>query len=91
MQESFMLIPTDELNKIQQQLSELRFLILQKQDPKETNLGDWISQEKAIQLLGIKETSLYKLRKAGKLIATQTRPIFYSLQSIQSYLKELSQ
>ena len=50
-------------------------------------LGDWIREQKVEELLDTKKTSLWKLRKAKKIIATQTRPIFYSLNSIIEYLK----
>lgn len=50
-------------------------------------LGDWVSEGQVEKLLGKKKTSLYYLRKAGKLIATTTRPVFYSLASIKQYLE----
>jgi hypothetical protein len=90
MTQSFLLVPTEELNKMQQQLSELKLLIQQIPGLDQKQLGDWISQDKAIELLGVKETSLYKLRRDKQLVATQTRPIFYSLKSIQEYLKKKS-
>ncbi len=50
-------------------------------------LGDWIREKKVEELLDTKKTSLWKLRKAKKIIATETRPIFYSLISIKNYLQ----
>lgn len=71
---------------------ELAISILQeikKIPPKEEPplLGDWIREQKVEELLDTKKTSLWKLRKAKKIIATETRPIFYSLNSIKEYLK----
>lgn len=90
MQQSFQLISTDELNKIYTALAELKQIVLEKQTSKQPALGDWISQKEAMVLLGKKYTSLYKLRKNGSLIATNTRPIFYSLQSIHEFLNHNS-
>lgn len=62
--------------------------MLLKQRIEATTLGDWIPEKKAEELLGQKKTSLWKLRKNGQLIASKTRPIFYSLESIKAYIKD---
>lgn len=86
MQQTFQLVPSEDLKKIFDEIAELKQIVLQRQEPKDSKLGDWISQKEAQELLGKKYTSLFKLRKDGSLISTKTRPIFYSLESIQRYL-----
>ncbi len=61
--------------------------MLQKKQIESITLGDWIPEKKAEELLGQKKTSLWKLRKSKQLIASETRPIFYSLESIKTYIK----
>lgn len=86
MQQTFQLVPSEDLKKLFDEIAELKQIVLQRQEPKASKLVDWISQKEAQDLLGKKYTSLFKLRKDGSLIATTTRPIFYSLESIQNYL-----
>lgn len=86
MQQTFQLVPSEDLKKLFDEIAELKQIVLQRQEPKDSKLGDWISQKEAQDLLGKKHTSLFKLRKDGSLISTKTRPIFYSLESIQRYL-----
>jgi hypothetical protein len=90
MSQTFVMLPAEELTKINQQLSEIKLLIQKSLPGEQNHLGDWISQEETMKLLGVRETTLYKLRKDGSLIGTQTRPIFYSLKSIHNYLKNRS-
>ena len=64
-------------------LQELLNLKLETESP----LGDWITEVKAMALLHKGKTSLWKLRKAGLIIASNTKPLFYSLESLKSYIK----
>jgi hypothetical protein len=52
-------------------------------------LSDWVPEEVAMQLLRKKKTALYYLRKSGNLVATGSRPVFYSMKSIEYYLNSL--
>ncbi|MDQ3048770.1 MAG: hypothetical protein M3R27_14565 [Bacteroidota bacterium] len=67
-------------------ISEIKKLLLGKQE-NSAPLGDWITEQRAIELSQKKKTTLYKLRMAGELVYSGTRPIFYSLASIKSYLE----
>ena len=88
MQQTFQLVSSEDLKKIFNEIASLKELVLQQQEPKTSPLGDWVHQKEAMRLLGKKYTSLYKLRKDGSLISTTTRPIFYSLKSLQGYLNK---
>lgn len=58
--------------------------------PASPTLGDWTPEAQAMKLLLLGKTSLWKLREAGEIVATGTRPIFYSLKSIINYLEKKS-
>lgn len=72
--------------KIFKELEEIKRLLSAKQNSE--LIGDWITEERAMQLLRIGKTSIWKLRKKDLLVCTSTRPIFYSLSSIQAYLDD---
>lgn len=89
MQQSYVLIPETALRNIQSELAEIKTILLEKKGSSTPALKDWITQKEAMVLLGKKYTSLYKLRRDGQIIATSTRPIFYSLTSINKYLDSM--
>ena len=79
----------ERLKKLEQacsEIPEIHKLLLNRQE--ENNpLGDWITEKKAIELSQKKKTTLYKLRMAGEIVYSDTRPLFYSLSSIKAYLE----
>lgn len=91
METKFALVQIESLENIQNDLAEIKsFLQKTKNTEKEKKIENWISQKEAMELLGVKETTLYKLRKSQKLRSTITRPIFYCVKSIQDYLEKNS-
>jgi hypothetical protein len=84
----FILFPQDEFNR----LSEIQQQILDHLTGNQSKLpgvGDFISREEAEQILGRKNTTLWKLRKQGKIKAAKVgSEVFYSRQSIIDYLNE---
>lgn len=67
------------------EIPEIKELLLRRQEDA-APLGDWITEPRAIEISQKKKTTLYKLRMAGELVYSDTRPLFYSLASIKSYL-----
>ncbi len=50
-------------------------------------LGGFVNAQKALQLLQCKTTTLYYLRKHGKIVSSKVgRKIFYEIKSIQDLL-----
>lgn len=87
METKFVCVSIDTLESIKNDILEIKNS-LQNNTPIHPNkLPDWIKEKEVMELLGIKATSLYQLRKSGKLLASKTRPIFYSLNSVNEYLK----
>lgn len=85
----FVLLPKkewDEMSQIQRRILELL------QDGKPSNLPgieDYISKEEAMRITGKKETTLWKLRKDGKIKAAKMgQEVFYSRKSIVEYLNK---
>lgn len=82
----FILIPQDEFNRF----SAIQQRILDHIEGKQSKLpgiGDFISKEEAERILGKKNTTLWKLRKDGKIKSTKVgAEVFYSRQSILDYL-----
>jgi hypothetical protein len=85
MEQKYALVPIENLEKIQLMLNEINEKLKSPSSISDKNLTDWITEEEAMELLKCKTTSLYNLRRSNKIIATKTRPVFYSLKSIQSY------
>lgn len=84
----FVLVPQEEFNR----LSELQQEILDQLRGTSTNLpglGDFIPREEAERILGRKGTTLWKLRKEGKIKSSKMgSEVFYSKQSILDYLSK---
>jgi hypothetical protein len=84
----FIVMTQDDFNR----LSEIQQQILDKLEGNQSKLpgvGDFISREEAEQILGRKNTTLWKLRKQGKIKAAKVgSEVFYSRQSIIDYLNE---
>lgn len=91
METKFALVQIESLENIQNDLEEIKLLLQKTKNSEKTKkIESWISQKEAMELLGVKETTLYKLRKSQKLRSTITRPIFYCLKSIEEYLENSS-
>jgi GGDEF domain-containing protein len=83
----FVLLPKAEY----EQMSNMQQRILDILENKTSNLpgiGDFIPKEEAERILGRKGTTLWKLRKEGKIAYSKMgSEVFYSRQSILDYLK----
>jgi len=54
----------------------------------ENNLGDWLTEQEAQKLTGVKRVKLYYLRIEGEIEFSKIgRKVFYSKQSIVDYLE----
>jgi len=56
----------DQLKGVQEELSDIKALLVQK-SVADKSLGDWIPEHLAIELSGLKKSSLFEMRKAGRL------------------------
>lgn len=81
-------ITAENLKLIAEACSQIPKLqeILNLRQEQNAPLGDWIPEDRAMELLRKGKTSLWKLRKAGLIIASNTKPLFYSIESLKSYL-----
>lgn len=70
---------------LQQKLSVLEEILLSNQ-----SVGDWIDEETAKRLTGLGKSTLYKLRKEGKITSSRLskRKVFYRLSDLSRLLDE---
>ena len=82
----FVLIPQKDF----EEFTEIQKQILNHLHGNTSNLpgiGDFIPKEEAERILGRKETTLWKLRKEGKIKSSKVgNEVFYSKSSILEYL-----
>ena len=83
----FILIPQKKFDELTQKVDLL--LELSKDSGKLIKLDDWISELEAQKLLGLKETSMWALRKTKQLAFSKVgAKTFYSLKSIEKLLNK---
>lgn len=86
--ENHLLLPQSKLEEFTSELKEVKE-ILNEINQKPQRLTGWLTQAEAMELLDLKETSLWSLRKTRKIeyskIGAKT---FYSLTSIERYLEK---
>lgn len=83
-----------ELQKLQEQFEKMNWkvdriysLLQANSSGHQTHLDDWLTEEQTRVLLNRRTTSLWKLRKEGKIIFSNIEEsIYYSRQSILDYL-----
>ncbi|MBP9068395.1 MAG: helix-turn-helix domain-containing protein [Bacteroidia bacterium] len=81
----FILIPQKKFEELEQKVDLL--IQLGKEAGKVVKLNDWISEQEAQKLLGLKETSMWALRKKKRVVSSKIGgKIFYSLRSIEKLL-----
>ncbi len=86
----FILIPQKQFQELTQKVDLL--LELSKDAGKLIKMSDWISEHETQKLLGLKETSLWALRKTKKVISSKVgAKTFYSLKSIEKLLSKNEQ
>ena len=76
-----------EFEKLNRKLDRLNNILLQLPTGHQTHLDDWLTEEQTKTLINRRTTSLWKLRKEGKLVFSNIEgSIYYSRQSILDYL-----
>lgn len=81
----FILIPQKKFDELNEKVDQL--LQLYKSSGNSAKLTDWIPEKEAQQLLGLKETSMWSLRKSRKIISSKIgSKTFYSLKSVERLL-----
>jgi hypothetical protein len=77
-----------EMKKFNQLLGQVHQMIRQLPVKSNENLGDWLSEEQARELLQLGATSLWALRKQKKIVTSRIgNRIYYSRQSILDYIE----
>jgi hypothetical protein len=85
--QSFVLTPQDSLNEILKVQKEI-ISVLSKGENQSAGIGDWIPEKEAQKILGKKVTSLWDLRKRGKLTFTKVgNKVFYSRNNIIKFME----
>lgn len=85
--EKLILVNQAILENIRKELTEIKQLLGNRRSSTE----DWIDEAEAQSLLAIKTTTLWKLRSANLIKSSKVgRKTFYSLASINAYLKSNS-
>lgn len=81
----------EELSRINSKLDRLNNVVMGLPTTHNTNLGDWLTEEQAQELLGKRTTSLWGLRKTGQVKFSKIGGrIYYDRQSILDHLKSNS-
>ena len=84
---NFVVIHEDSLNELLENQKEI-ISVLSKDENSSAGIGNWIPEKDAQRILGKKVTSLWSLRKRGKLISTKVgNKVFYSKASIIRFLE----
>lgn len=84
--EDHFFLPASSLKEFNASIQELKTLLLEIKG-RARELTDWISEAEAQKLLDLKETSLWALRKRGKIVYSKIgSKTFYSLKSIEKLL-----
>jgi hypothetical protein len=84
---SFEIEMLKEMKKFNQLLGQVHQMIRQLPVKSNENLGDWLTEEQARELLQRGATSLWALRKQGKLVTSRIgNRIYYSLKSILDFI-----
>ena len=82
----FILIPQEKFNDLDQKVNRL---IEIASNGKAIKMNDWITEMEAQALLGLKETSLWALRKKKQIVFSKVgAKTFYSLKSIEKLLNK---
>ena len=78
-----------DIIRLHQKMDRIISIIQQLPTTHNTNLGDWLTEEQAQELLQRKTTSLWDLRKQKKIIASKIgNRTFYDKSSIIEYLEK---
>jgi hypothetical protein len=76
-----------EFERVNSRLERIESMIRGLPVKQNENLGDWLNEEQAQELLGYKATSLWSIRKAKKIEFSKINgKTYYSKQSIINFL-----
>lgn len=77
-----------ELDKLNRKVDRMNSILQHLPTNHQTHLEDWLDERQTQELLNRKTTSLWGLRKQGKIVFTHMNgAIYYSRQSILDYLE----
>lgn len=83
----FILIPQKQFEDLTKKVDML--VELSKDAGKVIKMNDWITEAEAQKLLGLKETSMWSLRKKKQIVYSKIgAKTFYSLKSIEKLLEK---
>ena len=83
----FILIPQKKFDELNEKIE--RILQMCNETRKSVKMEDWIPEKEAQRLLGLKDTSMWSLRKQRKVISSKIgAKTFYSLKSIERLLQK---
>ncbi len=86
--ENHFLLAQSKLEEFTSDIAEVK-RILKEIRSKPQQLNDWITELEAQAILGLKETSLWSLRKSKQLVSSKVgAKTFYSLRSIEKLLNK---
>ena len=86
--ENHFLLPQSKFEELSDSLKEIKTLVLEIRN-KPRPFQDWIPKLEAQKLLGLKETSLWSLRRRKKLISSKVGArVFYSIKSIEKLMRK---
>lgn len=78
------IIPEEEWQSIREDIAFLKNAYVKDNN---SQLGDWLNEKQAQQLLSRKQTSLWRLREKGKIVSEKYEgAVYYSKQSIIDFL-----
>lgn len=84
----FVLLPREVLDDLIQKVDTLTKLVLDNSG-KSRKLGDWIPENEARSMLNLKATSMWSIRKQGKVKWRKIgRQVYYFRPSIEALLEE---
>ena len=79
----------EELNRLERKIDRISSMVQGMPTKHTTDLGDWITEEQARELLQRGATSLWDLRKRKKITASKIgNRIYYNRQSIINYINK---
>lgn len=78
-----------QLTDVQDRLDAIQKLLMQNSQT-EGMLGDWVDENTAIAISGLKKSSLFALRKAGKLTSStiSAKGVFYRRSDFERLLND---
>ena len=78
-----------EFSKLNQKIDRLNSIVMQLPTTHNTDLGKWLTEEQARELLQRGATSLWDLRKSKKIIWSKIgNRIYYDRQSILRFIEK---